>query len=289
MFLFSLGKLIPYLENTTVHSSGLCLLAISQERFMAICRPLSVLRRRQSRLLVICLTWVLSLLPCLPFIFISQLNQVQYYDGTEQLMCQTKTSLQLVKVFLVLDFVLCMLLPLLAITFFYVSILWTMANLRCRCCCCGHDEHHPLDSCTTAGADAETLSRSRGKVVKMMVTVVALFYACMLPMRSLTIWVIFVSPETLDRLGFEAYLNLMNVARILMFINSAVNPVIYGLMSSKFRSAFVRALPIPCVPQMKTNSSSSQQSRTMRCTKSLRSTREMYSMNDVANGKMSTV
>ncbi|XP_076438283.1 QRFP-like peptide receptor [Babylonia areolata] len=269
-------KLIPYLENTAVHSSALCLLAISQERYVAICRPLSVVGRRHTGLPTICLTWLLSLLPCLPFIFISELNQVPYYDGTYQPMCQTKTSLRIVKVFMVMDFVLCMLLPLVAITFFYTSILWTVASIRC-CCCGSRGDTLPAQSCT-AGGDPESYPRTRAKVVKMMVTVVAFFYACLLPMRSLTIWAIFVSPDSLARLGFEGYLNLLNVARLLMFVNSAVNPIIYGLMSSKFSNAFVRALPFPCVKRLSASGgpNSSPQSRTARTDRTCG--REAYTM-----------
>ena len=83
----------------------------------------------------------------------------------------------------------------------------------------------------------------RERVLRMMVTVVVLFYLCVLPMRSLAVGLVFGSADSLESLGFQGYLNLVNMCRLLTFINSAVNPIIYGLMSSKFRCAFRAALP----------------------------------------------
>ena len=40
--LFAVGKLIPYLEASVAHASILTMMAISFERFYAICKPLKV-------------------------------------------------------------------------------------------------------------------------------------------------------------------------------------------------------------------------------------------------------
>ena len=88
---------------------------------------------------------------------------------------------------------------------------------------------------------------SRKQIVKMLVAVVALFYVCLLPLRSITIWIVFDSPSNVEKLGFHGYLNLLNSARLLMFVNSAGNPLIYGLMCAKFRTAFGTALPFFCL------------------------------------------
>lgn len=40
----------------------------------------------------------------------------------------------------------------------------------------------------------------------------------------------------------ETILNLMQLARLMVYVNSAGNPIIYSLVSTKFRRAFARVL-----------------------------------------------
>ena len=101
----------------------------------------------------------------------------------------------------------------------------------------------------------------------MLVTVVVFFYVCLLPLRTISIWLVFDSPSNVEKLGFHGYLNLLNAARILMFINSAGNPLIYGLMSTKFRSAFATALPISWLQGLWSSSSVSVMSARLQNTR----------------------
>ena len=71
------GKLVPFVENTAVHCSALCLLVIGAERYMAICRPFLASRQRNTQLITIALVWTLSIVLCLPFAFMSSLEQVR--------------------------------------------------------------------------------------------------------------------------------------------------------------------------------------------------------------------
>lgn len=40
--------------------------------------------------------------------------------------------------------------------------------------------------------------------------------------------------------GFETYYNILYFSRIMFHINSAINPILYNLMSSKFRGGFIK-------------------------------------------------
>lgn len=83
---------------------------------------------------------------------------------------------------------------------------------------------------------------SRRQVVRMMVAVMALYFCCLVPMRCVMLWAVFGPTSDKEKLGFEGYMNLMYSVRILMMVNSAGNPIIYGLLSSNFRSAFRQSL-----------------------------------------------
>ncbi|CAL1531467.1 unnamed protein product, partial [Lymnaea stagnalis] len=78
----------------------------------------------------------------------------------------------------------------------------------------------------------------RRQVIKMMVAVMLTYFICLLPLRCMQVWALFASDSDFTTLGQEVYLNLINSSRILMYFNSACNPIIYGLLSSNFRAAF---------------------------------------------------
>jgi len=75
----------------------------------------------------------------------------------------------------------------------------------------------------------------------MIFTVVVFFFTCMLPFRALVVYVVVVPHEEVGAaLGNEGYFPLLYFCRIMFYVNSAVNPILYNLMSSKFRSGFLK-------------------------------------------------
>ena len=74
----------------------------------------------------------------------------------------------------------------------------------------------------------------------MLGTVVLSFFICLLPFRAFTLWIIVVPPEDVMALGAAGYYNLLFFCRIMLYLNSAINPILYNLMSSKFRDGFMR-------------------------------------------------
>lgn len=76
----------------------------------------------------------------------------------------------------------------------------------------------------------------------MLGAVVLSFFVCLLPFRAFTLWIIVAPPETIMNLGIEPYYNILYLCRIMLYLNSAMNPVLYNLMSSKFREGFFRLL-----------------------------------------------
>lgn len=76
----------------------------------------------------------------------------------------------------------------------------------------------------------------------MLGTVVLSFFLCLLPFRAFTLWIILESPEVVRSLGIDNYYNILYFSRIMLYLNSAVNPILYNLMSSKFRDGFRKLL-----------------------------------------------
>ncbi|XP_078300151.1 thyrotropin-releasing hormone receptor-like [Panthera onca] len=69
------------------------------------------------------------------------------------------------------------------------------------------------------------------KVTKMLAVVVVVFALLWLPYRTLVVVNSFLSPPYLN-------LDFLLFCRLCIYLNSAVNPVIYALMSQRFREAF---------------------------------------------------
>ena len=71
--------------------------------------------------------------------------------------------------------------------------------------------------------------------MRMLFTVVVTFFACMLPFKVLSLWVVLLPTDFDQYINPEAYFNLLYFARIMYYTNSAINPILYNIMSSKFR------------------------------------------------------
>lgn len=84
----------------------------------------------------------------------------------------------------------------------------------------------------------EQSQRARKQVVFMLGAVVLSFFLCLLPFRILTLLVILVSDDHWKSFKMEHYYNVLYFCRVMLYLNSAVNPILYNLMSSKFRKGF---------------------------------------------------
>jgi hypothetical protein len=74
----------------------------------------------------------------------------------------------------------------------------------------------------------------------MLGTVVLSFFVCLMPFRALTLWIIVAPQEAVFSLDIDTYYNLLYFCRVMIYLNSAINPILYNLMSSKFRDGFFR-------------------------------------------------
>ena len=71
---------------------------------------------------------------------------------------------------------------------------------------------------------------------------IILFLDSLCPILIVSLWQIFTSVDNIEKLGLEGYLNVISFARIIMYLNSSTNPLIYSLTSTKFKLAYKRVL-----------------------------------------------
>ena len=52
-------------------------------------------------------------------------------------------------------------------------------------------------------------------------------------MQVLTMWVVISPYEIFDHIDLELYFNILYFCRLMFYINSAINPILYNTMSSR--------------------------------------------------------
>ena len=101
----------------------------------------------------------------------------------------------------------------------------------------------------TKGEGARYTHRSRKQCVRMHIFIIILFFVSLCPKRIVSLWQICISVENIEKLGLEGYLNVISFARIMMYLISSMNPVIYSFTSMKFKLAFKRVLQTRSPPR----------------------------------------
>ncbi|XP_052388183.1 thyrotropin releasing hormone receptor 2 [Carassius gibelio] len=230
---------ITYFQYLGINVSSCSITAFTVERYIAICHPMraqtvcTVSRAKR----IIAGVWAFTCVYCMLWLFLVDI-QVNP-DGRVQ--CGYRVSRDLYLPIYLIDFAIFYVIPLLLAIALY-GLIARILYLN--------PLPHPPDSGTITGptlrrsckepADAGKAGRqgrpksaisSRKQVTKMLAVVVVLFALLWMPYRTLVLINSFVSTPYLD-----AWFLLF--CRTCIYANSAINPVVYNLMSQKFRSAF---------------------------------------------------
>ncbi|XP_066541152.1 thyrotropin releasing hormone receptor 2 [Hoplias malabaricus] len=230
---------ITYLQYLGINVSSCSITAFTVERYIAICHPMraqtvcTVSRAKR----IIAGVWAFTCVYCMLWLFLVDI-QVNS-DGRVQ--CGYRVSRDLYLPIYLIDFAIFYVIPLLLAIALYgliARILYlsplphppdtsniTATTVRRSC-------KEPVDAGKGGrqGRPKSALS-SRKQVTKMLAVVVVLFALLWMPYRTLVLINSFVSTPYLD-----AWFLLF--CRTCIYANSAINPVVYNLMSQKFRSAF---------------------------------------------------
>ncbi|XP_072551591.1 thyrotropin releasing hormone receptor 2 [Salminus brasiliensis] len=229
---------ITYLQYLGINVSSCSITAFTVERYIAICHPMraqtvcTVSRAKR----IIAGVWAFTCVYCMLWLFLVDI-QVNS-DGRVQ--CGYRVSRDLYLPIYLIDFAIFYVIPLLLAIALYgliARILYlsplphppdsgtTAATTLRRSC------KEPVDAAKGRQGRPKSALSSRKQVTKMLAVVVVLFALLWMPYRTLVLINSFVSKPYLD-----AWFLLF--CRTCIYANSAINPVVYNLMSQKFRSAF---------------------------------------------------
>ncbi|XP_022827494.1 thyrotropin-releasing hormone receptor-like isoform X1 [Spodoptera litura] len=219
---------VPFVELTVTHASVLTILAISFERYYAICEPLRAgyVCTKTRATLICALVWFFAALFTSPILAIAEHHTVTRHDGSTYAQCLTQAVTFWQITFFIAIIILLYVLPLIILIVLYSVIAKNLITAASKVVM-----NKTVDPYNT---------RARKQVILMLGTVVLCFFLCLMPYRALTLWIIITPAEFYDDVSPEKWYNILYFARVMLYINSAINPILYNLMSSKFRIGFCK-------------------------------------------------
>ncbi|CAL1290167.1 unnamed protein product [Larinioides sclopetarius] len=228
-------KFNTFMKMFCLLNSVLTLSAISCDRFIAIMFPLHVRITKQRTSIVMQIIWVISIFVSLPFMFIKKLllfewkNFVQpvcaelwptisYYD--EDLHKCVHIEQYRFSYYVLACSIALYIIPVVVMITAYSLILWKLWISEVP------GERHE--------ANINVQNRARKKVIKMVVVVLIAFIICSTPMQINIYIAALHGRAPID----EWILEYKWVSNYLVFANSFINPIIFGVFNKTFTDGF---------------------------------------------------
>ncbi|GAB6029654.1 hypothetical protein CHUAL_005388 [Chamberlinius hualienensis] len=233
-------KLRAVISEATTYASILTIVAFTTERYVAICHPMRTQTKskftRATRVIII--IWILSLASAMAWGPFTRINYIKDPTHHRPIINSAWCGLPFHEpndnweALIVGSTIVFFVVPMTIIIVLYIRIALTLHSSG------------SLKRCASAEAgkrcEAERCQiQSRRLVVRMLVAVVVAFFICWAPFHAQRLLFVYVTlygewTETLRTVNQE----LFSIAGCFYYFNSTVNPILYSVMSNRFRVAF---------------------------------------------------
>ncbi|XP_050056870.1 neuropeptides capa receptor isoform X2 [Aphis gossypii] len=233
-----LCKFRALVSEMTSYTSVLTIVAFSMERYLAICHPLHsyAMSGLKRAVRIIAVVWMISFFAALPFAMFTTVDYVDYPPGSgdplyESAFCamldkNVPTGVPVYELSSLLFF----LVPMMIIIVLYVLI-----GLQIR-----QSSRHSLGKQMQGNVHGETKQiQSKKSIVRMLAAVVIAFFLCWAPFHAQRLLYLYAKDSPYY---FQANELLYTIAGCFYYFSSTVNPILYNLMSMKYRRAFRETL-----------------------------------------------
>ncbi|CAI4222488.1 unnamed protein product [Auanema sp. JU1783] len=228
--------LFSYLPYLAINSSSLSITAFTIERFIGICYPYqarSICTVSRACLIIFCI-WVFSIIYNSPWLYLASIA-----EDSEGTYCNFKLDRDnwTYKTMFLMDFAVFYMIPMLLNIIIYGRIAMTLSQcgdkLKQSVKQCKNTEISPIcdNNMEYHVSGRRSTIKGKNQVVKMLALVVVVFATCWLPYRAMVMYNSFAE----NRWNPDWYIFF---SKTMIFINCAINPILYHLMSARFREAF---------------------------------------------------
>ncbi|XP_064595374.1 QRFP-like peptide receptor [Liolophura sinensis] len=218
-------KFTSYLQGVNIVSSTFALTGIAFERFYAICHPIKAryLRTMRRTVSLVLVFWVLSFSLLIPQIFLQKLlpkvkvDQSRYPLFSIAFVCvevfEQKTAMM-------------------AYTFFFYFVLYLLP-MTVMFGTYGKIAHRlwvqqPIGDALSNPQHHIRHTRQKKKIIKTLITVVVLFAVCWFPFFTMQIFLLFREVTYEFRVASAVF-------KLVGYMNSCLNPLLYAFMNDAFR------------------------------------------------------
>uniref|UniRef100_UPI0037E81DB5 neurotensin receptor type 1 n=1 Tax=Semicossyphus pulcher TaxID=241346 RepID=UPI0037E81DB5 len=232
-----------FLRDSCSYATALNIASLSVERYMAICHPFkakSIMSRSRTKKLISAM-WLASFALASPMLFI--MGQVLRRGEN---ICTATVDPGTVKAVLQMNAFLSFVIPMVAISVLNGVIanqlLWMFreAEQENRVCIVGGNP--TVLNVTVEPNRAQSLRHG----VLVLRAVVIAFVVCWLPYHTRRLMFCYITDWSHDLYDFYHYFYMLT--NVLFYVSSAINPILYNLVSANYRQIFFATLRYPCLP-----------------------------------------
>lgn len=222
-------SIFVFLQYLGINSSSLSITAFTVERYIAIGHPMraqticTISRAKK----IIFFIWFFSVIYCSPWLILTKVTKKNFLNDIIIEYCTFKLARSTYKYYYMADLLLFYIHPLILTIVLYSLI----ARILYRSL---SSNFGGKVNGTSSKNSKSSVNSNRVQVVKMLAVVVALFAILWIPYRFMVVY------NSYAKKKFESLWYLL-FAREMVFINSAINPILYNAMSVKFRREFKKA------------------------------------------------